>query len=369
MAWSGLLGNQMVSEIDAQTSGIPLKSGQAHGSTTLCITKASAFTKYDLLATADTNGLASNQLIRKDFWQANSSPTALICSQNWTTKNLDVDTYSDGTAIPQVTNPTTWAALTTGAWCYYNNDPANGLIYGKLYNWYAVAGIWNEASKTDVSQRKKLAPTGYHVPTDTEWTTLITCLGGESVAGNKMKETGTTHWTPSNVGATNSSGFTALPGGFRGYAGPFYNISSFGTWWSSTQFDIGAAWYRYITYANGIISRYSTNKYYGVSVRCIKDTAFIIYRSPGDSIGDSHNEACNLYSTFPPTWPLYCVHSINNFTNGDVLYTDPGMTIRFNGANLYYGLADVPNSPSGWTGFLWQISTTGVATLSGECYF
>jgi uncharacterized protein (TIGR02145 family) len=100
-----------------------------------------------------------------------------IGSQIWGACNLNVSTYSDGTPIPEVTNPSDWSGLTTGAWCYSNNSITNGLTYNKLYNWYAVAGIWDEESKTNVNQRKKLAPTGYHVPTDTEWVTLTTFLG------------------------------------------------------------------------------------------------------------------------------------------------------------------------------------------------
>lgn len=139
-----------------------------------------------------------------------------ICTQTWATKNLDVTTYNDGTPIPQVTDPTAWANLTTGAWCYYNNYAANNATYGKLYNWYAAAGIYDAASLANPALRKKLAPTGYHVPTDAEWTILTTCLGGESVAGGKMKSTGTSLWTAPNTAATNSSGFTGLPGGCRG---------------------------------------------------------------------------------------------------------------------------------------------------------
>jgi uncharacterized protein (TIGR02145 family) len=104
--------------------------------------------------------------------------TVNIGTQIWTTTNLNVDTYSDGTPIPQVTNPTAWTNLTTGAWCYYNNDPALGAIYGKLYNWYAAVGIYDAASLADPTLRKNLAPTGYHIPTDPEWTTLTAVGSG-----------------------------------------------------------------------------------------------------------------------------------------------------------------------------------------------
>ena len=159
------------------------------------------------------------------LYTATLAPTEVaIGSQTWSIKNLDVATYSDGTLIPEVTDPTEWANLTTGAWCYYNNDSANGATYGKLYNWYAVAGIYNEASKTNANQRKKLAPTGYHTPSDAEWTTLTDYLGGESVAGGKMKETDTANWLSPNHNATNSSVFSGLPGGYRNYNETFYNI-------------------------------------------------------------------------------------------------------------------------------------------------
>jgi uncharacterized protein (TIGR02145 family) len=197
-----------------------------------------------------------------------------IGTQVWTTKNLEVTTYSDGTVIPQVTDPTAWANLTTGAWCYYNNDSATGTTYGKLYNWYAVVGIWNEASKTDVTQRKKLAPTGYHIPSDAEWTTLTTYLGGEGVAGGKMKSTGTSLWNTPNTGATNSSGFTGLPGGYRDSNGPFNAIGYNGYWWSSSEANTPYttfAWTRYLYYGNGFAFRASFTKNFGFSVRCLRD--------------------------------------------------------------------------------------------------
>ena len=198
-------------------------------------------------------------------------PSVTICTQTWMLKNLDVTTYSDGTPIPQVTDPTAWASLTTGAWCYYNNDAANGTTYGKLYNWYAAAGIYDAASLANPALRKNLAPTGYHVPTDAEWTTLTTCLGGESIAGGKMKETGTAHWISPNTDATNSSGFTGLPGGYRNLNGTFYTIGNSGFWWSSSELYSTFAWYRYLNYSNGSASRNNSNERNGYSVRCLRD--------------------------------------------------------------------------------------------------
>jgi uncharacterized protein (TIGR02145 family) len=141
----------------------------------------------------------------------------------WMRKNLDVRTYRNGDKIPHVKSKAIWDTLTTGAWCWYNNDSATGAAYGKLYNWYAV------------NDPRGLAPTGWHVPSDAEWDTLSTFLGGDGYAGGKMKETGTTHWWDPNADATNSSGFTALPGGTRYYLGEFFDAGGYGYWWSSTE--------------------------------------------------------------------------------------------------------------------------------------
>ena len=186
-------------------------------------------------------------------------PSVLIGAQYWMEKNLEVTTYRNGDPIPYVTDATAWAALTTGAWCYYNNDPANGSLYGKLYNWYAV------------NDPRGLAPTGWHVPTDAEWTTLETTLGGIAVAGGKMKVAGTTRWTAPNTGADNSSGFAGLPGGFRFNDGTFYNVGSNGYWWSSTETNATNAWYRFLFYLNGSINRSFNDKKSGFSVRCLRD--------------------------------------------------------------------------------------------------
>ena len=193
--------------------------------------------------------------------------TVKIGTQTWMLKNLDVDHYRNGDVIPQVTDPTAWAALTTGAWCYYNNDTANGTVYGKLYNWYAV------------TDPRGLAPTGWHVPTDAEWSTLINCLdpianGGantSNVAGGAMKENGTTHWYNPNTGATNSSGFTGLPGGYRNGDGPFYYVNTFGCWWSSSETDTTSAWNRYLNNDTSHAASWFYVKTGGFSVRCIKD--------------------------------------------------------------------------------------------------
>ena len=205
-----------------------------------------------------------------------TSQTPISCSlgyvtinnQIWSGCNVDVTTYSDGTPIPQVTDPTAWANLTTGAWCYYNNDQANGAIYGKLYNFYALIGIHDDNPNTP---NKRLAPTGWHVPSNTDWGALTNYLGG-AVAGGKMKETGTTHWTTPNTGATNESGFTGLPGGYRDLNGISTGIRTNGSWWSYS-FISGSYGYNRTLDFNSEYVQASYNNFwtYGFSVRFVKD--------------------------------------------------------------------------------------------------
>jgi uncharacterized protein (TIGR02145 family) len=192
-----------------------------------------------------------------------SYPSVTVGCQTWMSKNLDVTKYRNGDPIPQVTDKPAWRALTTGAWCYYNNDSAMGAIYGKLYNWYAV------------NDPRGLAPAGWHIPIDFEWTLLSKCLGGDAVAGAAMKETGTAHWISPNTGATNSSGFTALPGGYRNIGGTYYTIGTGAKFWSATPAnDVSRptfAWLRLLSNSNSINLRTNNNKEDGFSVRCVKD--------------------------------------------------------------------------------------------------
>jgi uncharacterized protein (TIGR02145 family) len=190
-----------------------------------------------------------------------------IGTQTWQNTNLDVSNYRDGTPIPQVTNPTAWAGLTTGAWCYYNNSAANGTTYGKLYNWYAVAGIHDNDPNT---ANKVLAPTGWHIPSEAEWNTLSTFLGGSTVAGGKMKEPGTVHWISPNTGTTNSNVFAGLPGGYRQEVGSFNNIGSDAYWWSTTlsnSFPVGRRLYNWLA----DIDIAGGPKSFGYSVRCVRN--------------------------------------------------------------------------------------------------
>ena len=178
--------------------------------------------------------------------------------QVWTSKNLNVSTYRNGDKIPQVQDKKAWVNLKTGAWCYYENKAENGTKYGKLYNWYAV------------NDKRGLAPKGYHIPSDAEWTKLTDYLGGEYIAPAKMKST--YGWYEDGNGI-NESGFEALPGGGRAEKlGHFYNIGAFGYWWSSSDCIYGFAWFRNLSFnkRDGIISNFKF-KEAGISVRCIKN--------------------------------------------------------------------------------------------------
>jgi len=192
-----------------------------------------------------------------------------IGTQVWMKENLKTTKYNDGTAIPSVTDNNGWSNLATGAYSDYNNTPANSTTYGRLYNWYAVDN--NSATKVASNGGKNVCPTSWHVPSDAEWTTLTTFLGGEAVAGGKLKETGTTHWSSPNTGATNETGFTALPGGYRGNDGSYYFIGNYGYWWSSTEYSTSGAWYRYVFYSNSYVSKNLSYERNGFSVRCLRD--------------------------------------------------------------------------------------------------
>ena len=163
----------------------------------------------------------------------------IIGTQTWMAKNLDVDDLGGGIYA-------------------YDNNEANVATYGRLYTWDAAVRV---AASID----------GWHLPNDAEWDTLTTYLGGESVAGGKLKETGLVHWASPNTGATNETGFTALPGGFRYFYGNFVNIRSYGGWWSATETDATNAWYRLIFFSNSNVSRDYNYKEVGFSVRLIKN--------------------------------------------------------------------------------------------------
>ena len=204
----------------------------------------------------------------------NNNGTVIIGNQEWTTKNLNVSRYRNGDIIPEVRNQKEWDKLTTGAWCYYNNDPKNGALYGKLYNWYAV------------NDPRGLAPVGFHIPSDAEWQTLIDYLGGEKIAGGRMKKANILNWS-APYWAINENYFSGLPGGSRcnifwiwiedkaswddSISGKFFRIGSEGGWWSSSDFSDSASSLSLYKDDNEATNIASVNKKYGLSVRCIRD--------------------------------------------------------------------------------------------------
>ena len=195
--------------------------------------------------------------------------TVTIGTQVWMVENLKTTKHRDGSAIPNITDSAAWGNLTTGAYCDYSNTPGNSTTYGRLYNWYVV------------NDSRNIAPIGWHVPTDGEWnimeknldntvdTTATSWVGTD--IGSKVKETGTAHWASPNSGATNSSGFTALPGGYRNGNGTFDGIGSNGCFWSATASNATNAWDRYLGYDYAKVDRGSYAKIDGYSVRCLKD--------------------------------------------------------------------------------------------------
>jgi uncharacterized protein (TIGR02145 family) len=193
----------------------------------------------------------------------NSYKTLKIGNQIWMAENLRTTRYSNGDAIPEVTADADWAGLSTGAYCWYNNDVANKTKFGALYNWYSV------------QDSRNIAPSGWHIPTDADWTILETYLGGGSVAGGKMKSSSI--WKSPNTGGDNSSGFTALPGGYRnGVYGTCEQMSILTYWWSATGSDLVImglrnAWFRVVSYDYTALSRATINVRSGFSLRCIKD--------------------------------------------------------------------------------------------------
>lgn len=186
-----------------------------------------------------------------------------IGTQVWMVENLKTTKYSDGTFIPLVTDNNTWSNLTTPGFCWLNNDANNKNTYGALYNWFVI-------------NTGKLAPLGWHIPTEEEWNTLRTYLGGVSIAGGKMKTTGTIEdktglWITPNYGATNESGFSAVPGSGRGINGVFFSIGGQSAWWSSLEVNSNSALSWIVTYSSSSFGTGNSLKNLGFSVRCIRD--------------------------------------------------------------------------------------------------
>ena len=240
-------------------TGIPAASGIA--SFTLNISGNSCtLTRIINSATQQTTSSYGPNISDLD---GNLYKTAYIGTQQWIAENLKTSKYNDGTAIPNATDNSLWSQLTTGAWSYYNNDANNNAKYGKLYNWYAVSPTTNG--------NKNVCPIGWHVPTDAEWTTLRDYLGGEIVAGGKMKEVGTINWNSPNQNTTNLSLFTALPGGYRWIDGNYDGLGKSGNWWSSSEYDEFQAWGIPLFNSNNTFYLGEGNKKAGCSIRCLKN--------------------------------------------------------------------------------------------------
>lgn len=202
----------------------------------------------------------------------NTYPTITIGTQVWMAENLRTTKYRDGSSIPLVTDNTQWNnnnnngnPLQQPMMCWPNNDKTtntNNKI-GALYNWYAI--------NPSTNSNKNVCPTGWHVPTDNEWKTLSDFLGGRLVAGGKMKTIGTEYWDAPNLDATNSSGFSGLPGGYRNNFGEFTASGLRGFWWSSNEEDAIVATCRFLDCNSNDLGDLSGDKTVGVSVRCVKD--------------------------------------------------------------------------------------------------
>ncbi len=182
-----------------------------------------------------------------------------IGNQWWMAENLKVTHYRNGNPIPNVISYSEWENLTTGVYCSYDNSTSHMDTYGCFYNWYAV------------NDSRNIAPEGWHVPSDAEWQTLVDYLGGDAVAGGKLKETGFLHWSTPNTGTTNESGFTALPGGYLWPDEGCVNLGFTARFWSITEnYDI-FVWNRSLFFWDSVVSRGYDLKTDGYSIRCIKD--------------------------------------------------------------------------------------------------
>jgi uncharacterized protein (TIGR02145 family) len=227
-----------------------------------------AGTSYGNQLSFNTSQIPINPVTVTDA-SGNTYPTVIIGTQVWMAENLRTTKYIDGTNIPVVTDSTQWANnfnnnTTLPLMCWYNNDQVtySANKFGALYNWYAI----NPATNGN----KNVCPSGWHVPTDTEWTVLTDFLGGEAVAGAYMKTTGTQIWMSPNTGAANTSGFSGLPGGSREERGGFSFIGKYGGWWSFTQNgDVSLG--RALAYNDIIVIRSDYIKWRGFSVRCLRD--------------------------------------------------------------------------------------------------
>lgn len=216
-----------------------------------------------------------------------------IGDQWWMEENLKVTHYRNGDPIDHVQDGEEWEGRSSGAWCVYDNQNSNKFIYGLLYNWHVLDDC------------RSIAPEGWHVPTDEEWQILVDYLGGDAVAGGKMKTTGTIEdgdglWNEPNDGATNEIGFKGLPGGYRLGNGNYKGLGECALFWSATQGSSSNAWGRYMYYTNSDVGRGHGNKRDGFSVRLVKNDATKIESSASQPI-NSPMLTQNYPNPFNPT--------------------------------------------------------------------
>jgi uncharacterized protein (TIGR02145 family) len=253
--------------------------------------------------------------------------TVTIGTQTWMAENLKTTKLNDGTPIPLVSVYDEWQALSTSGYSWYENNSTSKNSYGALYNWYAL-------------NTGKLCPTGWHTPTDDEWTTLTNYYGVEEIAGGKLKEKGTTHWQEPNEG-----GFTALPGGHRGFNGGYGDQGDFGYWWSSTESNITEAWYRIIGFRESNIQRLSFGrKNTGYSVRCVMGPV-VTTKVPDASAQKPQvpvtvrNEQYRFEVTIPSGWTV---------RKGEKPDPDEGM--KSGSPSFAMNGGDSQGEPKGWNG-------------------
>jgi uncharacterized protein (TIGR02145 family) len=256
------------------TANTTILSGNGTGSFTINLTGLTANTTYYVRAYATNSagtaygnqvsfatGGISNPGAGVTFDGYTYSSIVLGNGQEWMAENLRTTVYANGDTIPNITDPNQWPILSSGSWAYFNNDSQYEIPYGKLYNWYTVVDSRN------------VCPSGWHIPSNTEWTDLIVYLGGLDFAGGKMKSTGSQYWWSPNQGATNESGFSALPGGLRNSDGAFGNVGMEGYWWSSTESTTTSnAWSIYLDFNSVDVDMVNfLIKEIGVSVRCLRN--------------------------------------------------------------------------------------------------
>jgi uncharacterized protein (TIGR02145 family) len=299
----------------------------------------------------------------------NHYPVVEIGEQIWMAENLKATKFNDNSDIPLIEDLVEWSSLETPGYCWYNNDSATyNETYGVLYNGYTL-------------NSNKLCPIGWHVPSDSEWTVLTNFLGGSDVAGGKLKEAGFAHWFDPNTGATDETGFSALPGGFRLYDGAFLGIGDDGLWWSSSEFSNNSNWSRTLRSFNSFLDRGSNSIVDGFSVRCLQDLTTLTTLSVTEITTTSALSGGNIISDlgYPITARGVCWSTHENPTIADGIVTNntevDSFTCLITGLTIntkYYLRAYATNSLGTGYGNEIMFSTKGeigfVSDIDGNTY-